>query len=152
MTTPDDEDREYPEHPLVGVGAIVLGDDKVLLVRRGREPSKGLWSIPGGLVELGEGVRDAVKREVMEETGLDVDLGELFDVVDAVHRDQAGKVQFHYVIVDFLAESKGSKDVKPVPGTDVDDARWIPIGGLARLDMTKSARTVIEKALRGRSP
>jgi len=148
MTTPDDEDREYPRHPLVGVGAILLKGDKVLLVKRGREPSKGLWSIPGGLVELGEGVRDAVVREVREETGLRIVPGELFDVVDAIHRDEQGQVRFHYVIVDFLAESE---EKQPAPGTDVDDARWTPIDDLAKLAMTTSAKAAIKKALKRRN-
>jgi len=147
MTTQDDEDREYPRHPLVGVGAILLKGDNVLLVKRGREPSKGLWSIPGGLVELGEDVRDAIVREVKEETGLHIVPGELFDVVDAVHRDEQGRVRFHYVIVDFLAETE---ERQPVPGSDVDDARWTPIDGLARLAVTISAKAVIEKALKRR--
>jgi len=147
MTTPDDEDREYPKHPLVGVGAILLKGDKVLLVKRGREPSKGMWSIPGGLVELGEGVRDAVVREVMEEAGLRIVPGELFDVVDAVHRDERGRVRFHYVIVDFLAEPD---EELPMPGTDVDEAKWVPIRGLSKLAMTTSAKNAIEKAVRRR--
>jgi len=147
MTSSDAEDREYPKHPLVGVGAIVMRGDSVLLVKRDKEPSKGMWSIPGGLVEIGETVRDALRREVTEECGIEVEPTELFDVVDAVNRDDKGRVRFHYVIVDFLSEWRGG-DL--AAGSDVADARWTPLGELRGLNMTESARTVIKKAVRGR--
>jgi 8-oxo-dGTP diphosphatase len=147
MTSSDAEDREYPKHPLVGVGAIVMRGDSVLLVKRNKEPSKGMWNIPGGLVEIGETVKDAVKREVMEECGVEIEPRELFEVVDAVNREDRGRVRFHYVIVDFLSEWRGG-DL--VAGSDVADAKWMPIGELAALDMTQSARVVIERAVRGR--
>ncbi len=144
----EDEDREYPRHPLVGVGAIVIRGKEVLLVRRGKEPSKGLWSIPGGLVEIGETVRDAVKREVLEETGIDVEPRDLFEVVDAIHRDEEGRCRFHYVIVDYMSEYRRGE---PVAGGDVSEARWVAAGETGRLEMTAGARIVVEKAFRGKS-
>ena len=144
MISSDDEDREYPRHPLVGVGAIVLRDGAVLLVRRAKEPNKGRWSIPGGLVELGEGIRDAVRREVREECGVIVDPRTLFEVIDAVHPDEDGRTRFHYVIVDFLSEWLNGE---PKAGSDVADARWVPFRELQDIDMTDSARVVVEKAI-----
>jgi len=147
MTSSDAEDREYPKHPLVGVGAIVMRGDSVLLVKRNKEPSKGMWSIPGGLVEIGETVKDALRREVMEECGIEIEPTELFEVVDAVNRDDKGRVRFHYIIVDFLSGWRGG-DL--AAGSDVADARWTPLGELQGLNMTESARAVINKAVRGR--
>ena len=147
MTSSDTEDREYPKHPLVGVGAIVMRGDSVLLVKRNKEPSKGMWSIPGGLVEIGETVKDALRREVKEECGVEIEPTELFEVVDAVNRDDKGVARFHYVIVDFLSEWRGG-DLSA--GSDVADARWTPLNDLQKLNVTDSARTVINKAVRGR--
>jgi len=144
MTSSDSEDRQYPRHPLVGVGAIVLRGETVLLVKRDKEPSKGLWSIPGGLVELGEGVRDAVRREVREECGVEVEPKSLFEVVDAVHTDEGGKPRFHYVIVDFLSDWR---DGEPMAASDVSEARWVPFDEMRKLDMTESARIVVESAI-----
>ena len=147
MISSDNEDREYPKHPLVGVGAIIFRGDTVLLVKRNKEPSKGLWSIPGGLVELGESVKDAMRREVREECGIDVQPKELFEVVDAVSRDPMGRVRFHYVIVDFLADWRGGE---PMAGSDVAAVWWTPLVDIPTLNITESSRTVIEKAARGR--
>jgi len=147
MTSSDAEDREYPKHPLVGVGAIVVRGDAVLLVKRDKEPGKGLWSIPGGLVEIGETVREALRREVLEECGLEVEPKDLFDVVDAVSRDDKGRVRFHYVIVDFQSEWRGGE---PVAGSDVADARWFSVRELEGLNITQSALTVIDRAIGGR--
>lgn len=101
--------REYPDRPIVGVGAVIVQDGRVLLVRRAAEPLKGEWSIPGGMVELGETLRAAVEREVREETGLTVRAGEVLGVFDRIVRDEAGKARFHYVLVDFLCERVGGE-------------------------------------------
>jgi ADP-ribose pyrophosphatase YjhB (NUDIX family) len=136
--------REYPERPIVGVGAVVVDDDRVLLVRRGHEPLKGEWSIPGGAVELGETLEAACAREVREETGLDVDVGPFLEVFDRIRRDAAGRTQFHYVLVDFVC--------RPVGGTlacasDAIDVRWtLPIE-LADLGVRAVTVGVIEKGL-----
>lgn len=134
--------REYPELPLPAVGAVILDRERVLLVKRTQEPSLGKWSIPGGIVELGERLRDAVVREIEEEVGLKVEVGELVDVVDNIVYDEQGKVRYHYVIVDFLA--------KPIGGhlrmsQEVKEARWFHKHELRRLDMTKACRRLLEK-------
>lgn len=96
--------REYPDRPIVGVGAVIVQDGRVLLVRRAAEPLKGEWSIPGGMVEVGETVRAAAEREVEEETGLKVRAGVVLDVFDRIVPDEAGKPRFHYVLVDFFCD------------------------------------------------
>ena len=93
--------REYPAHPVVGVGAVVVRDGRALLVRRAHEPRKGEWSLPGGLLDLGEALVDAARREVKEETGLDVEVGPMIETFDRVHRDGDGRIRYHFVIVDF---------------------------------------------------
>ncbi|MEM2925906.1 MAG: NUDIX hydrolase [Candidatus Bathyarchaeia archaeon] len=138
--------RLYPKHPFVGVGAVVQYGDRVLLIRRANEPGKGLWSIPGGLVELGETVREAAKREVEEETGVLVEIGELIDVIDNIIRDESGAVKFHYVLVDFLAKPL-SKESMPIirPSSEVLEAGWFLPEELSKLSMTRTARRLLEK-------
>jgi 8-oxo-dGTP diphosphatase len=94
--------REYPDRPVVGIGAVVVRDGKALIVKRAHEPRKGEWSLPGGLLELGESLQDAVRREIREETSLDIEVGPVIETFDRVHRDDAGKVRYHFVIVDFV--------------------------------------------------
>jgi 8-oxo-dGTP diphosphatase len=120
--------REYPLSPLVGVGGVVIDledpDQRVLLIRRGTEPRKGLWSIPGGLVELGESLVDAVKREILEETGLIVEPTSVIEVVDRIYHDelsQGGRVRYHYVIIDYLCKVVGGK-LKA--GSDATEITW----------------------------
>ncbi|HIH88955.1 TPA: NUDIX hydrolase [Candidatus Bathyarchaeota archaeon] len=96
--------RLYPERPMVGVGILIRNGDDYLLIKRASEPDKGMWSVPGGMVELGETVRDAAAREAQEETGLEVEIIEDLGVVDKIVRDDAGRVKYHFAIVDFLAE------------------------------------------------
>jgi len=129
--------REYPLGPIVGVGAVIIHENKLLLVKRRVEPAKGKWSIPGGVVELGEGIRDALIREVKEECGLDVEIERLLDVVDNITMDEEGRLQFHFVILDFLARVKGGT-LKPAD--DVLDARWILLDEVETYDLTKSFR------------
>jgi 8-oxo-dGTP diphosphatase len=102
--------REYPERPWVGVGALIFREGRVLLVRRGHAPSLGEWSIPGGALEVGETLADGVKREVREETGLAVEPLAVVEVVDRIVRDEAGRVQFHYVLVDYLCRVSGGSE------------------------------------------
>ena len=126
--------REYPDLPLVGVGALVMKDDMVLLVKRQTEPGKGLWSIPGGLVELGETVIEAAKREVKEETSLDIEIKELIGVFDSMTYDDAGRLRFHYVLIDYLAHPKSSS----LKGnSEVADVRWVKVGELRGYELTK---------------
>ena len=114
--------RQYPDRPFCGVGVVVWRGDQVLLVRRGRAPRKGDWSIPGGLQELGETVGETALREVLEETGLTVRLTEQLGVVDSVRRDDAGRVEYHYTLIEFAAEWVSGE---PVANDDVDRALWV---------------------------
>ena len=113
--------REFPEAPLVGVGAVVVNASRVLLVRRGREPSKGEWSLPGGLLEVGESLAAGVVREVLEETGLTVEPLELIELLDRIHRN-GDKVRYHYVIADYLCRVLGG-ELKAA--SDAEAVRWV---------------------------
>lgn len=150
-----EEQREFPQHPRVGVGGIVIDRDRVLLVRRGQAPLKGEWSIPGGLVELGESLKEAVEREIQEETGLLVrpigSLGVFERVIRATKpRARRGKVRYHYVLIDFLCELRRApgEDTsdQPQPWTDVTDARWVSESELRRYRLSGAAREVIKGA------
>ena len=136
--------RKYPTRPLVGVGALVLDDDneKILLVKRGNDPGRGKWSFPGGLVNVGEAVRDAVKREIKEETGLLVEIGDLAGVIDVVIKDDDGNIQYHYVIIDFFAKIE-SGEISP--RSDAEDVRWIPLKDLFSLNVTQTAINLLRK-------
>ncbi|MEE9402308.1 MAG: NUDIX hydrolase, partial [Desulfobacteria bacterium] len=101
--------REYPENPQVAVGAIVIKDGRVLLVKRSQPPSKGLWAIPGGRVELGETLKEAAEREIMEETGLTIRAGDPVYTFEVIKRDDTGRIRFHYVIVDLVADYLSGK-------------------------------------------
>jgi len=136
--------REYPDRPLIGVGAIIIDRGRALLVRRATEPLKGEWSIPGGMLELGEKLRDGIAREVLEETGLIVEVGEVLDVFDSIFPDAEGKTQYHYVLIDFVCH--------PTAGTlqassDVSDAKWVSAEEAAQLGMKSATVGVICKAL-----
>jgi ADP-ribose pyrophosphatase len=140
--------REYPSRPIPSVGVIVFKSDEVLLVMRGQEPSKGKWSIPGGVVELGEPIREAARREVLEECGVEVKVGDVVDVLDSILRDEEGRVQYHYVLVDLVASYvKGELGV----GSDIEDARWVREEQVASFDMTARTPLVIRKAFRERN-
>lgn len=135
--------RDYPERPIVGVAAVVIEDDRVVLVRRGRPPAYGEWSLPGGAVELGETLEKAVVREVKEEIGLEVELVELVGVLDRIFLDGAGQVQFHYVLLDFLCRKTGGK-LKA--SSDVISCVEVPFSALLRYRLTKETREVINRA------
>lgn len=136
--------REYPAFPIPGVGVIAFYGDAVLLVQRGKEPRRGEWSIPGGAVEVDETTRDAARREFGEECGGEIELRDLVDVVDLIMRDEAGRVQYHYVLVDYWGEWKGA-GLKA--GSDVMDARWVAPGDLEGYGLPTWTRAVINKAL-----
>lgn len=129
--------RLYPNQPIVGVGAVIVNQGKIVLERRGSEPSKGKWTIPGGLVELGESLEDAVIRETEEETCLDVENPCLIDVVDNVDLDVNGKVKYHYVIIDYLVHIRGGR-LKA--SSDAADLRWVPFEEVENYDLTASFR------------
>lgn len=135
--------REYPEHPRVGVGAVVLHGTRVLLVKRGRPPGVGKWSLPGGLVHLGESTREAVAREVAEECGIAIRVAEVAGVVDRVVRDEAGRIRYHYVLVDYLAFPDSTR---AVPGSDAAEVRWVEIDRVGELDTTEGLVSMIRRA------
>ena len=137
--------REYPDVPRVAVGAIVVRDNRVLLVKRGQPPSQGQWAIPGGRVELGETLQAAAEREIKEETGLTIRAGDPAYTFDVILRDDAGRVRFHYVIVDLLADYLGGE---PRPGDDAREARWLAPQDLAGLPVSPSTLDVLKKVLR----
>lgn len=128
--------REYPESPIVGVGAVVFDANCVLLVRRAKAPLAGEWSLPGGAVELGETLEQAIIREVAEETGLRVAPLQVVKAFDHIDRDTEGRIRFHYVLVDFLCriyiqeEENGPETAVLRHGSDVSDARWVAVEGL----------------------
>jgi 8-oxo-dGTP diphosphatase len=136
--------RSYPVRPVVGVGGVVLDGDCVLLVRRANPPLQGEWSLPGGAVEAGETLEAAVLREVREETGLQVDVGPVAGIVDRIHRDAEGRVEYHYVVVDYLCTVRGGH---LACASDACDARWVPVGQLDAFQLTEPAGRVIDKAL-----
>jgi ADP-ribose pyrophosphatase YjhB (NUDIX family) len=136
--------REYPDAPRVGVGAVVLHGDRVLLVRRGRAPGAGKWSLPGGLVHLGERLVDAVRREVAEECGCDVHVVDIAGVVERVVRDEVGRVRYHYVLVDYLALADSERIAA---ASDADEVRWATRDELDSLDTTEGLTDMIDRAL-----
>lgn len=134
--------REFPEIPLVGVGAIIIEEDRVLLVKRARPPLQAQWSIPGGALEVGELVREAAVREAREETGLVVDPGELLGVYDRVVRDAQQRVQYHYVLIDFLCRRVGGE---LAAADDAAEVRWFKREDLAGLKLAEDTLDVIRK-------
>jgi 8-oxo-dGTP diphosphatase len=137
--------RDYPDLPIVGVGAVIIENDQVVLVRRGAEPFLGRWAIPGGVVELGESLRQAAIREAREETGLEVEAGEVLEVVESIvpgMGPNAGPVRFHYIIIDLLCRVK-SGELRA--GSDVSEARWVLREQVAELRTTEPAEQVIKR-------
>jgi len=134
--------REFPDHPIVGVGGVVVNRGRVLLVRRGSEPLKGQWSIPGGMLELGEDLGEAARRELKEETGLEVEPLEVLTVFDRIQR-QGRRVRYHFVIVDFACRLKRGR-LKPA--SDVLDARWVRRQDLPQYNLTERATAVVLQA------
>jgi 8-oxo-dGTP diphosphatase len=136
--------REYPDAPLVGVSVIVFDtDDRILMVQRGNEPSQGLWALPGGLVELGEPTKAAAQREVKEECNIDVEIGDVANVVDLILKDPEDEIKYHYILIDYFGYYRGGEIV---PETDVLDVRWVSRGELDNYDIPEITRTVIALA------
>ena len=129
--------RLYPDQPIVGVGSVIVSEGKIVLIKRGNEPSKGKWSIPGGHVELGENLKAAVIRETKEETCLEVDNPRLVDVVDNVDLDEKGKVKYHYVIIDYLVHVK-SGEIEAA--SDAEELRLVPFDEVENYNLTASFR------------
>lgn len=135
--------REYPERPVVGVGGVVIRDGAVLLVKRSAEPLKGTWTLPGGVVECGEPLQDAVARELREETGLQVRVVEMIEVFDRIVRDEAGRVRYHYVLVDYLCEGDSRE---AVAGSDVSAVAWVRPEEFSAYAVLERACAVIHRA------
>jgi len=135
--------REYPERPIVGVSAVIFVDKSVLLVRRKQEPAKGQWSLPGGAVELGEGILEALARELREELSVKIAVGGLVGVFDKIFHDRKNQVQYHYVVVDYwgwLVEGH------PTPASDVSEALLVPLDELEEFDVDQELKETIRKA------
>ena len=135
--------RRYPERPVPGVGALIIEDDRILLVERGQEPLKGWWSLPGGAVETGERLEAALRREVREETGLEVEIVCLIEIFERIMPDEAGRPEYHYILMDYLC--------RPAGGTlcaadDADKVAWFTEPELAGLKITEGTPEVIAKA------
>jgi 8-oxo-dGTP diphosphatase len=139
-----DRGRAYPDRPVVGVGAVVLVDGRVVLVRRSHEPLKGEWNLPGGAVEVGETLREACAREVNEETGLIVQVGSVVDVVDRIMVDAAGAVEYHFVLVDYVCRPTGGA---LRCGTDASDVTLADPAALHQYRLTDKAIDVIRKGM-----
>jgi ADP-ribose pyrophosphatase len=145
---PNPKSKIYPDAPRVAVGAVVIHQDKVLLVLRNQAPAKGVWAIPGGSVELGESLQAAAEREVWEETGLRVQAGEIVYTFDVIQRDEADQVQYHYVIIDLLAEPLDP--TQPLhPADDVKDAGWFTLSDLdePHLPVSETTRYLLSKIM-----
>ena len=137
--------REFPEQPFIGVGAIIIEGARVVLVKRAHPPIQGQWSIPGGVLEVGEFVREAAIREAREETGLNVEPGELLGVYDRVLRDAENRVQYHYVLIDFLCRPVGGE---LQAGSDAAEVRWFTREELLALNLAEDTQDVIGKGFR----
>ena len=147
--SPGPHRRQYPSQPLAGVGVVVLWQDRVLLVERRRPPLAGHWSVPGGLIELGEEARAAAARELREETGLEADIGAVVTTVDRIEHDPDGRVLYHFVITDFLALPRDAPAAHPPalhPATDASAARWVAWDELDSLPLSPGLIPVLRLA------
>ena len=144
MNDTREDHRQYPERPIVGVGAVIVEDGKVVIVKRRYEPLAGRWSLPGGALELGETLETAVAREMREETGLDVEVGPVIEVFDRIILDAERRVRYHFVLVDYLCWPVGGE---LQAGSDVDEAILVDPASLDAYDLTVKAQAVIDRAL-----
>jgi len=141
----DEDNRRYPKRPILGVGAVIFRHGRVLLVERGHEPFKGYWSLPGGVLEVGETLESGVAREVKEETGLEVTPLALVEIFERLILDQGGRPEYHYVLIDFLCRARPGK---LAPASDVLRAEWVRLMDLADYRLTEGALEAIFKASR----
>ena len=136
--------RSFPQQPVVSVGAVIVDDGQVLLIKRGQPPLQGRWSLPGGVVEVGETLREALTREVREETGLEVEVGPVVEVLERIEREDGNRVEYHYVIIDYRCLVRGGR---LACGSDADDARWVAASDIASFGVTAAVADVVHKAL-----
>lgn len=136
--------RDYPDRPLVGVGAVIVQDGRAVIVQRATEPLKGQWSIPGGLLEVGETLRQCAAREALEETGLRVEAGDVVEVLDSIYPDPDGRTRYHYVLIDFLCRPVGGE---LRAGSDAAQVRWVRREELSNFTIAETALRVLRKAL-----
>ena len=137
--------REYPEHPIASVAACVLKGDRVLVIKRANPPSQGLWSVPGGVIELGETFQGAAKRELDEECGIEIEAGRVFHVENLVVPDETGRIRFHYVVTYLVARYIGGE---VHPGSDALDVRWATGKELTSLDVNPVVRDIMLKSFK----
>ena len=136
-------DRRYPTRPIVGVGTVVMDSDMVLMIKRGKPPRQGSWSLPGGAQELGETIREAARREVREETGLQIEIFGLIDVVDSVRSDADDKIEYHYTLIDLAGYSVGGT---LMAGGDAQDCRWFTRTEINAMDIWSETKRIISLA------
>jgi 8-oxo-dGTP diphosphatase len=145
LTPPDD--RRYPKRPMVGVGALIFRRDRILMAQRGKEPLKHWWSLPGGALELGESLADGVRREVLEETGLEIRPLGVLEIFERIVRDPSGATEYHYVLIDYICRIVGGE---LCAGDDVSAVEWVKRRDLPKLQITEGTLGVIEKGFRER--
>jgi 8-oxo-dGTP diphosphatase len=137
--------RQYPDRPILGVGALIFRDGCILLVERGKEPLKGYWSLPGGVVEVGETLDEAIRREVLEETRLEIEVVEVLEIFERIMRDGEGRAEYHYVLVDYVCVAPVGE---PSAGSDAACVRWVRENELAGMKITEGSVPVIQKGFR----
>ena len=135
--------RRYPSRPIVGVGVVILDADKVLLIKRGKPPRAGTWSLPGGAQESGETLKEAALREIYEETNLKVEIIGLIDIVDSIRRDKKGDAEYHYTLIDFAARVTGGA---LRAGDDAIDTRWFTLQEIKKLEIWSETKRIIRMA------
>ncbi len=137
--------REYPKRPIASMAACVFKDDKILIIQRANPPSQGMWSLPGGMIELGETIQETTKREVAEECGIEIEVGDVFHAANLIVPDEKGDIKYHYVITYLIAYYKNGE---AKPGSDAMDIKWVTIEELTKFDINPVARENIIKAFR----
>jgi 8-oxo-dGTP diphosphatase len=142
-----EDERRYPKRPMVGVGALIFNGDRILMAQRGKEPLKGFWSLPGGALELGESLEDGVRREVREETGLEIRPLGVLEIFERILRDADGAPEYHYVLIDYVCRVTGGE---LGAGDDVCEVAWVRRRDLPALQITEGTLPVIEKGFRQR--
>jgi len=144
---PTEDDRRYPKRPIVGIGALIFNRDRILMAQRGKEPLKGWWSLPGGALEIGERLADGVRREVREETGLEIRPLGVLEIFERIMHDASGAAEYHYVLVDYICRITGGE---LHAGDDVAVVEWVRRRDLPKLQITEGTLAVIEKGFRER--